>query len=188
MNIALSYTTSLSSSYPQEQDLVNACIRQERWAQQRLYETYYPSMMGLCLRYARDEERALDILQEGFIKVFGNISKYQQGTTLVAWMKRIMINTAIDHVRRENVRRSEDIDGAYQLSSLEADAISQYSEKEIMAAIQQLSPVYRAVFNLHAIEGYSHKEIGEQLNITESTSRANLTKARLRLQALLKEI
>jgi RNA polymerase sigma factor (sigma-70 family) len=186
MSIALSYTASSAASYQQEQDLVQACIRQERWAQQQLYETYYPIMMGVCLRYARDEERALDILQEGFLKVFSNITKYPQGAPLIAWIKRIMINSAIDQVRKEAVRRSEDLDGAYEISSLDADAISQYSEKEIMIAIQQLSPVYRAVFNLYAIEGYSHKEIGEQLHITESTSRANLVKARNRLQELLK--
>jgi RNA polymerase sigma-70 factor (ECF subfamily) len=97
-----------------------------------------------------------------------------------------MVNTAIDFYRKAIRRRTEDIEEAYQLGTDDADAISQFSEQEILAAIQKLTPAYRAVFNLYVIEGYSHKEIGEHLNITESTSRSNLVKARSRLQELIK--
>jgi RNA polymerase sigma factor (sigma-70 family) len=169
----------------QELDLVNACIAHERWAQQKLYQDHYGKMMGVCLRYANNQDDALDILHEGFIKVYKHISKYQPGTSLIAWIRRIMVNTAIDYYRKNIRRRAEDIDEAYDLSSDTPDAIAQCSEKDILAAIQQLTPSYRTVFNLYVIEGFSHKEIGEELGITESTSRSNLVKARLKLQVIL---
>lgn len=178
MDIALTFPLD-------ETELIRACIRQERWAQQLLYEEYYSRMMGLCLRYAGSQDEALDILHEGFIKVFNHIGKYQPGTSLSAWIRRIIVNTAIDYYRRSIRRRTEDIEQAYDLSSNDADAISQCTEQEILEAIQRLSPAYRAVFNLYIIEGYSHREIADLLNITESTSRSNLVKARIKLQALL---
>ena len=170
----------------QEQDFISACIRKERWAQKLLYEEQYPKMMGVCLRYAGSQDEALDILHEGFIKVFKNLRKYQPGTSLTAWIRRIMVNTAIDYYRKMVRRRTEDIETAYGLSSVGADALSQISEQEILSAIQELSPAYRTVFNMYVIEGYSHREVAEALNITESTSRSNLVKARLKLQAALK--
>ena len=170
----------------QEQDLITACIQKERWAQKMLYEEHYPKMMGVCLRYAGSQDEALDILHEGFIKVFKNLRKYQPGTSLNSWIRRIMVNTAIDYYRKMVRRRTEDIDTAYGVSSADADALSQLSEQEILEAIQDLSPAYRAVFNLYIIEGYSHREIADLLEITESTSRSNLVKARLKLQAKLK--
>jgi RNA polymerase sigma factor (sigma-70 family) len=175
---------ALSLEY-QERDLIQACVARERWAQQKLYEEYYGKMMGVCLRYANNDDDALDILHEGFIKVFKHIASYQPGTALSAWIRRIMVNTAIDYYRKTVRRRTDDIETAYDLSSDDADAISQCSEKDILQAITQLTPAYRTVFNLYIIEGFSHREISEQLDITESTSRSNLVKARLKLQAIL---
>jgi RNA polymerase sigma-70 factor (ECF subfamily) len=169
----------------EEDDLIQACVRNERWAQQAMYEEYYGKMMGICLRYANGEEDALDILHEGFIKVFKNVSKFQPGTSVTAWMRRIMVNTAIDFYRKSIRRRTEDLDHATQLSNDDADAVSMCSQKEILEAIQQLTPAYRTVFNLYILEGYSHREIAELLNITESTSRSNLVKARLKLKEIL---
>ncbi|MEL7021649.1 MAG: sigma-70 family RNA polymerase sigma factor [Bacteroidota bacterium] len=169
----------------QEKDLIQACVRREKWAQKELYETYYGKMMGVCLRYSNNKEDALDILHEGFIKVFKNIGKYQPGTSLSAWIRRIMVNSAIDYYRKSIRRRTEDIETAFHISSNDADAIAQCSEKEILAAVQRLSPAYRAVFNLYIIEGYSHREIAEKLDITESTSRSNLVKARTKLKEIL---
>lgn len=168
-----------------ERDLIKACVRKERWAQKALYEEFYSSMLGVCLRYSNNQDDALDILHEGFIKVFGNIRKYQTGTSLSAWIRRIMVNTAIDFYRKNIRRRTEDIEQAHSLSTDEADAISRCSEKEILAAIQQLTPAYRTVFNLYVVEGYSHKEVGDLLNISESTSRSNLVKARIKLKEIL---
>ncbi len=168
-----------------EKDFISACIRKERWAQKQLYETHYSQMMGVCLRYSNNKEDALDILHEGFIKVFKNIAKYQPGTSLSAWIRRIMVNTSIDYYRKSIRRRTEDIEQAYHVSSNDADVVSQCTEKEILAAVQTLSPAYRTVFNLYVIEGYSHKEIADQLDITESTSRSNLVKARIKLKEIL---
>lgn len=170
-----------------EKGLIQACVRRERWAQKVLYEEYYSRMMGVCLRYATDEEEALDILHEGFIKVFRHISKYKPGTSLSAWIRRIMVNTAIDYFRKNSRRRTEDMDEAYDISTNDPDAISRCTEREILEAIQELTPSYRAVFNLYVIEGYAHKEIAELLDITESTSRSNLVKARLKLKEILSE-
>ncbi len=170
-----------------EKGLIQACVRRERWAQKVLYEEYYSRMMGVCLRYATDEEEALDILHEGFIKVFRHIGKYKPGTSLSAWIRRIMVNTAIDYFRKNSRRRTEDMDEAYDISTNDPDAISRCTEQEILEAIQELTPSYRAVFNLYVIEGYAHKEIAELLDITESTSRSNLVKARLKLKEILSE-
>ena len=170
----------------QEKDLIKACIAKERWAQKVLYEENYGKLMGVCLRYSNNKDDALDILHEGFIKIFKNIDKYKPGTSIIAWMRRIMVNTAIDYYRKMVRRRTEDIDTAYEVKSEEADAISKVSEKEILEAVQSLSPAYRVVFNLYVIEGFSHKEVAEKLNITESTSRSNLVKARMKLKAILK--
>jgi RNA polymerase sigma-70 factor (ECF subfamily) len=165
-----------------EHDLIAALARQERWAQQQLYEQHYGKMMGVCLRYAGSRDEALDLLHEGFIKVFQNIARYKAGTSLAAWIRTIMVNTCIDYYRKTIRRRTEDINEAHYLSSDDPDVLSHLTEKEILDAVQELSPAYRAVFNLYVVEGYSHKEIGDALQITESTSRSNLVKARIKLK------
>lgn len=169
----------------QEEHFINACIRKERWAQKQLYESYYNKMILVCLRYSKDQEEAKDILHEGFIKVFKHLGKYQPGTSLNAWIKRIMVNTCIDYYRKTSRRRTEDMDKAAHKISSEPDAHSICGQKEIMKSVQSLSPAYRAVFNLYVVEGFSHREIGEQLGITESTSRSNLVKARSKLREML---
>jgi RNA polymerase sigma-70 factor (ECF subfamily) len=165
-----------------EQDFVAALVRQERWAQQQLYEQHYGRMMGICLRYAGSRDEALDLLHEGFIKAFQNIGRYRPGTALTAWIRTIVVNTCIDYYRKNQRRRTQDLDDAWQHANDDPDALSQLSEQEILAAVQELSPAYRTVFNLYVVEGYSHKEIGDALQITESTSRSNLVKARIKLQ------
>jgi RNA polymerase sigma factor (sigma-70 family) len=165
-----------------EADFIASLARQDRRAQQALYEEFYPRMMGVCMRYAGSDDEALDLLHEGFIKVFQNISKYKAGTSLAAWIRTIMVNNCIDFYRKAIRRRTSDIEKAYNVSSDEPDPLSVYTEKEILFAVQTLSPAYRAVFNLYVVEGYSHKEIADQLDINESTSRSNLVKARTKLQ------
>lgn len=168
-----------------EGGLIRACLRQERWAQKELYETYHAKMMGVALRYANTREDARDILNEGFIKVFRYLKRYKIGTSLEAWIRRIVINTAIDFYRKSKRHRTEDIEHAQHEASREEDAVSRCSAQEIMEAVQTLPPSYRAVFNLYAVEGYSHKEVAKALGISESTSRSNLVKAREKLKALL---
>lgn len=178
----MSITISLEN---REKGFIEACIARERWAQKRLYEENYSLLMGVCLRYASNQDDAMDILHEGFIKILNNIHKYQPGTSLVAWMRRIMVNTAIDFYRMQLRRRTDDLETAYSVQSNDPDALSQLTVQEIIKCIQQLSPAYRSVFNLYVVEGFSHKEIAEMLEITESTSRSNLVKARSKLKDLL---
>ncbi|MBX2817336.1 MAG: RNA polymerase sigma factor [Saprospiraceae bacterium] len=169
----------------QEHSFIKACVNQEKWAQQKLYEDHFGVMLGICLRYANDKEEAMDVLHEGFIKVFRNIGKYKPGTSLSAWIRRIIINTSIDYYRKRARRRTEDLDQAFDAKSKAPDAVSQYGEKEILQCIQRLSPAYRTVFNMYVIEGYSHREIADRLDISESTSRSNLVKARSKLQVMI---
>jgi RNA polymerase sigma factor (sigma-70 family) len=178
MNFAINLTYN-------EEDFIRACIAKDGVALKKLYEDHYPIMFPICRRYANNEEDALDILHDGFIKVFKNIDKYQVGTSLTAWIKRVMVNTSIDYYRKETRRRSVDIEDAKSLASDNPDALSEISAEEIIHLLQHLSPQYRSVFNLYVIEGYSHKELAEMLNITESTSRSNLVKARTKLKELL---
>ena len=178
----MSLTISLEN---RERDFIDACIARERWAQKQLYEENYSLLMGVCLCYSSNQDDAMDILHEGFIKILNHIHKYQPGTSLVAWMRRIIVNTAIDYYRMQSRRRTEDLETAFSIQTNDPDALSQLTVQEIIKCIQQLSPAYRSVFNLYVIEGYSHKEISDLLEITESTSRSNLVKARAKLKDLL---
>ncbi|MFK8164351.1 MAG: RNA polymerase sigma factor [Lewinella sp.] len=168
-----------------EKQFIAALVKGDRGAQKVLYETYYGQLMSICQRYGGSEDEAMDLLHESFIKIFKKIGRYESGTALLAWMRRITVNTAIDHYRRNVRRRTEDLDQAYSLSSDAPDVFAQFGAREILAAVQKLPPTYRTIFNLYVVEGYSHREIGEQLQITESTSRSNLVKARGKLQKVL---
>jgi len=176
---------SLKVQYSEE-DFIFACVRGEKWAQRKIYEDNYSYMLPVCLRYAIDENEALDILHEGFIKVFRHISKYTPGTSLTAWIRRIMVNTAIDYYRKQSKRRTTNLDTVYDMKETGPDVISEMSADEILKALQNLTPSYRTVFNLYVVEGYSHKEIAKELGITESTSRSNLVKARGKLREAIK--
>lgn len=178
-------TTGSISLNRSEQDLIEACVRRERWAQKEIYEAFYGPMMGLCIRYSNNKEDALDILHEGYIKVFRNIGRYKPGTSLYSWIRSIMVNTAIDYYRKAVRRRTEDLETVYDLSISDPDIISKLATEDLLEAVQQLTPSYRTVFNMYVVEGYSHKEIGDELGISESTSRSNLVKARKKLQEYL---
>jgi len=168
-----------------EQQLIDACIKKESWAQKYIYEQYYAPMMHVCIRFAHDENEALDILHDGFIKIFRYLHTYQSGTSLQAWMHRIMVNTCIDYYRKELRRKTENLDQAYSTFDVSEDALDKLQAEEILSCLQQLTISYRSVFNLYVIEGYSHREISEIMGITESTSRSNLVKARTKLKELL---
>jgi len=170
-------------------ETVRKCAEGDRKAQQELYKFYYSKMMGVCYRYSKNPEDAKDLLHDGFIKVFNNLAKYNFNGSLEGWVRRIMVNTAIDFYRKnKNVYLvNEDESSVLENSKIEsADNIySQFGVTDIMEAIQALSPAYKTVFNLYAIEGYPHKEIAEMLNISEGTSKSNLAKARQKLRKLL---
>lgn len=168
--------------------LVTGCKKGDRAAQEKLYKFFYGKMMGVCMRYANCRDEAAAILNTGFYKVFKKIDTYQpeQGQ-LEAWICRIMINTAIDHYRKE-MRKGRTVDiTAAQYAESPALAMDQLQAEDLLALIQELTPGYRTVFNLYAIEGYSHKEIAERLGISEGTSKSNLAKARKKLQAALEK-
>ncbi|MEO1448973.1 MAG: sigma-70 family RNA polymerase sigma factor [Bacteroidota bacterium] len=147
-------------------------------AQQELYGLFAPSMMAVCYRYAKSKAEAEDILQESFIKVFKNLPRYKDNGSLEGWIRRIVVNTAIDMLRKEKyVHRHVEIQD-YQMGTGESAALHDLSLEELYAVIQRLPEGYRMVFNLYAIEGFSHAEVGKKLGITESTSRSQYTRAR----------
>jgi RNA polymerase sigma-70 factor (ECF subfamily) len=174
--------------------LIDGCISGNRASQQKVYETYYGKMMGVCLRYARDRDEAQDLLQDGFIKVFTKIAKYNKEGSFEGWMRRIIVNNAIDAFRKNKntylVTNSELVlERQQEEPDEEPDDESYHGIKadDVMAALQKLSPAYKTVFNLYVIENYSHKEIAEILSISVGTSKSNLAKAKQNLRKILEK-
>jgi RNA polymerase sigma factor (sigma-70 family) len=167
-------------------DLIEGCIRGDRKMQYDLYQRFAPKMYGVCLRYAGNVEEAEDILQEGFIKIFNKIGSYRGEGSFEGWIRRIFVNTAIEHFRKKTylqpITEMEEstVEGKY-LSVLDTLA-----EKDIIQLVQQLSPGYRTVFNMYVVEGYTHRQISEILGISEGTSKSQLSRAKLILQDLVK--
>ncbi|HEY8387187.1 MAG TPA: RNA polymerase sigma factor [Parasegetibacter sp.] len=155
--------------------------------QSELYQRFAPKMYGVCLRYASQPDDAQDILQEGFVKVFRNIDRFRMEGSFEGWIRRIMVNTAIEFFRRKNhlqpigEREEQTLDSDY------TDALDHLAEKDILTLIRQLSPGYRTVFNMYVIEGYSHKEIAEMLGINEGTSKSQLARAKGLLQKMVED-
>ena len=136
-------------------------------------------MYGLCLRYSNDEDEAKDILQDGFIKVFLNLKQFNNKGSFEGWIRRIIVNTALERFRDKNYLFAISMENSYETGGGEYDHIlSELSANDLLKLIQELSPQYRMVFSLYAIEGYSHKEISKKLNIKEGTSKSNLSRAR----------
>lgn len=170
-----------------DEELVKSCQAQNPKAQTTLYNRYAGRLMGVCLRYANDSAEAEDIFQEAFIKIFSNIDhvKYE---TLSAWIKRIVINTAINHYRQHKKHNDNDeindtIENEY--FDTQINAIDNLSQEELLNLIQKLPKGYKMVFNLYAIEGYQHKEIGQIMNITEANSKNIYAKAKKALQKMI---
>jgi len=143
---------------------------------------YYNYAMSICLRYSRDREEAVEIVNDGFVKVFSNLNKYRDHTSFKAWLRRVLINAAIDYYRR-NEKHYRNVDISYaKYEYITEDVISKISEKEIIGLIQELPPSYRVVFNLFVIEGFNHQEIAAKLGISVGTSKSNLSMARSKLK------
>lgn len=170
-----------------EKELVAGCKRGEEWACKKIYELHAPVMMGVCVRYVYDRETAKDILQEGFIKVFTKIDSYTGKGVLGAWMRRIFVTTALEYLRQKDaLKMSTSIDDHYDsFENSEASAVDLLSAEELMGCIGKLPHGYRTIFNLFAIEGYSHSEIAEMLNIQESTSRSQFLRGKKLLQEIV---
>jgi len=170
---------------------IQKCIKNDRKSQELLFKTYYSKMMAVCMRYSRDHDTAQDVCQTGFIKIFEKLERYNFGGSFEGWMRRIMVNTAIDFIRKskkeltiiEDESRIEDdtLEEEESVSELLGISIS-----DVVEAMQDLSPAYKAVFNLYVMEDMSHKEVSETLGISQGTSKSNLAKAKKNLKALLK--
>lgn len=167
-----------------EKDIIDGCLSGSRRDQELLYRRYAPRLYAVCLQYSGNTEEARDVLQEGFIKIFENLSRFSHEGSFEGWMRRIIVNTALEKYRsRYYLSRVDDID---EVSEPEADPenndFAGLEAYDLLNMIMELPPKYRMVFNLYAIEGYSHKEIGEMVGITEGTSKSNLSRAREILQ------
>lgn len=173
--------------YP-EHELVAECKKGNPVYQRALYQQYYRKMYGVCLRYANDADDAQDVLQEGFIRVFGKLDSFRGTGSLEGWIRRIMVHTSIEYYRRKSRYFMVDIEAATREADIEMDGLAQMGRAEILQQIQALPPGYRTVFNLYAIEGFSHQEIGEMLNISEGTSKSQLSRAKLLLRDRLTKL
>lgn len=171
-----------------EKELVEACLQNNRNAQRDLYNRFSPLLLGVCLRYTNSQEEGEDILIEGFTKIFSHLNEFRFDCSLFNWMKRIMVNTAISHYR-SNCKRQDDLsleEGHIREVSVESPD-AKLNEKDLLAVIQKMPKTYQVIFNLFVVEGFSHKEIGEMLNIQESTSRSQLVRAKNWLKEKLKD-
>ena len=172
-----------------EKQLVKKCLEKDALAQKQLFDFYSKRMMGVCLRYAKDTEEAQDILQMGFIKVFGNLDQYKHQGSFEGWIRKIIVNTALDNIRKnKKLMRNvalEKVD--YQLHNSDENVLGSLSTEDLLKTIQNMPPGFRTVFNMFAIEGFSHKEIAEKLNISVSTSKSQFLRSRAYLQKKLTE-
>jgi RNA polymerase sigma-70 factor (ECF subfamily) len=165
-------------------NIINGCLKGSRRDQELLYRRHAAKLYAVCLQYSGNDEEARDILQDGFIKIFENLVHYRDEGSFEGWIRRIMVNTALEKYRsKHNLYRVDDID---QIPELDAQPDNEdYAGLEtidLLDIIRELPPKYRLVFNLFAIEGYSHKEISKMMNISEGTSKSNLSRARVILQ------
>jgi RNA polymerase sigma-70 factor (ECF subfamily) len=166
--------------------IVTACIRQDRKAQRALYERFAPVMHTVCLRYVRDSSEAEDVLLKGFMKVFQNLKNFRSEGSLEGWIRRILVNEALMYIRKnKNMYLEVDVEEASGAQSIRVDHLA---EQELMDLIHELPVGYRTVFNLYAIEGYAHHEIAEKLNISEGTSKSQLSRARQILRQKIEKL
>ncbi len=170
-----------------DKDIIKGCLSNKQQAQEALYRKYSSYLFGVSIRYTKDYSAAEDVLHESFIKIFTNISTYKGTGSIKTWMRTIVINTALEKFRKQFqlyfVDNIEDTGEHLVVNEL----YSEINAKELLKLVSDLPPAYRIVFNLYAIDGYSHKEIANKLNISIGTSKSNLSRARKILQTKVKE-
>lgn len=168
-------------------ELLNACRKENRLAQKELYRQFYRYAMSVSLRYADDEDEAIEIANDAFLKVFLNLNRYDHTKPFKPWFRRILINTAINYVKKkQRFKLTQLMEADFELPDTE-DILSRIGFEELMKMVRSLSLAYRTVFNMHVIDGYTHEEIAATLNISIGTSKSNLSKAREKLRQLLIE-
>ena len=175
---------------PLDPSVIEGCIKKKRKAQYMLYQHFATPMLFLCMRYCRNREEAEDVVQEAFIKIFQKISTFRQSGSLEGWIRRIMINQAINHLKAKKLVFLDT--DPYQLGNRFADEKPPEQEQPfkpevLQKAIHELPAGYKVVFNLYVFEGYSHKEIADELSISENTSKSQLSRARSYLRKVLSE-
>jgi len=173
-----------------DKDIIKGCIQGRSSAQKKLFDTWAPLMLGICRRYAASLEEAEDVMQEGFVKIFLNIKEFKGEGSLVAWMRRIMINTAITYYHKMRKHRyHDDLEDVRETDFEEHRWDSaDFTREELYGIIERMPEGYRLVFNLYAIEGYKHREIADMLEIDENTSKSQYSRARRWLQERLLKI
>jgi len=171
-----------------EHELIRGCLRGSAQCQRDLYERFAGKMYAVCLRYARNREDAADILQEGFLKVFTKLDQFQFQGSFEGWVRRVMVNTALRAYQKQRFEFEQTRYERLPEMPIDPDAMALLSEAELLNLVRQLPDGYRAVFNLVAIEGYSHAEAATLLGIQESTSRSQLTKARRQLEVEVEKL
>ncbi len=167
-----------------EHTLIRDCIKGKSAAQEALFKRYYGAMMQICRRYASNPDEAKDLIQDGFIKIFQNLEKFNGNSSLQTWMSRIMINLAIDAYHKGKKHQIESLEESFSLAEEHGymdNPLMHLEPEKVLALLQKLPSGYRTVLNLFAIEGYSHKEIASSLGISEGTSKSQLAKARAML-------
>lgn len=172
-------------------EIIEGCVKGDSKCQQVIYQKFYGKMLGACMRYSKDREEARDILQDGFLKVFTNIKLYAGSGSFEGWVRKVIINTALDYIRKnKKIIQYANSDYVEEKAEeiKEEEENNEYlniSTNEIMEAVQQLSTAYRTVFNMFVVDGFSHQEIAEQLGINIGTSKSNLAKAKMQLKKTL---
>ena len=172
-----------------DSELIKGCLEGKKDIQKLLYKKYASTMLGICIRYFQFREEAEDALQEGFIKVFTNLKTFRNEGSLEGWIKRIMVNTALNQLRNQQKHQYHaDLEEVEHLVTDDFDLIGSIARRDLLNLLHELPPGYRMVFNMYEVEGYSHKEIAEALNISVSTSKTQLLKARKVLQKKVIEL
>lgn len=165
--------------------LILGCRKKDRSSQNSLYRLYYSYGMSICFRYVNSEDEAISVLNDGFLKVFTNINKFDSEQPFKPWFRKILVNTAINHIRKfKKFKMEVNMESIKNMSS-EEEILSKINYKELMEIVQSLSTAYRTVFNMYVIDGFKHNEIAEILNISVGTSKSNLTRARANLRELV---
>ena len=185
--LAAQKTTHLLSAEWIDKNVLEGCIKNDRRAQELLYKQFYGPMVALCVRYTRNEEDALEVLHNGFLKVFKHLVSYDASkASLYTWIKTIMVNSAIDFIRsRQKFKNQVELKDNHDTGSTDNEALQRMSSAEVLQLVQKLPTATQTVFNLYVIEGYNHREIGEILGISDGTSKWHLSEARRQLKQLL---
>ena len=168
--------------------ILKGCLKNDRKSQKMLYRHFFGYAMSICVRYTRDENEALEVLNDAFMKVFVNLKNFDRSKSFKSWFRRILINASIDHLKKEMKHRHFERIAEHELTKHQPAGDQQMQHDELIGLVQKLTPAYRSVFNLYVMDGYNHQEIAEMLGISEGTSKSNLAKARMNLREMLKKI